>query len=121
MQFDSGSAKKRIFILTDGNVGEPEKVIQQAQDHSDHCRVFTFGLGSGCDKNLVTQVANKGRGTSTIVRDGGEDLNGQVVRALQNAMEPSLKAVKLGWNDLLQDANEVFRNQLVHSTCIFSG
>ena len=54
-------------------------------------RVFTFGLGSGCDVDLVRQMAEAGRGTCSIVKDGAADLNGQVIRALQNAMEPSLK------------------------------
>ena len=72
----------------------------QARAHRDSIRVFTFGLGSGCDKNLVTKVARAGRGTYTIVKDGGEDLNGQVIRALQNAMQPSLKDVQYGWNEV---------------------
>ena len=67
--------------------------------HRDTIRVFTFGLGSGCDRNLVTTVARAGRGTYTIVSDEGEDLNGQVIRALQNAMQPSFKDVEFGWND----------------------
>jgi len=65
---------------------------------SDTIRVFTFGLGSGCDKNLVAKVAQAGRGTHTIVEDGSADLNGQVVTALGLAMEPSLKGAKYGWN-----------------------
>lgn len=56
-------------------------------------RVFSFGLGSGCDKYLVENIAIAGRGTSTIVNDNDPNLSGLVVRALSNAMEPSLKAV----------------------------
>ena len=62
---------KRIFILTDGQVNNPASVILQAKEHSDSTRVFTFGLGSGCDRFLVKQTAKAGRGTHTIVRDGG--------------------------------------------------
>ena len=66
----------------------------------------------------MTNVARGGRGTYTIVKDGGQDLNGQVIRALQNAMEPSLIDVSYGWNDQpSQDGTEdIFRNQLVYST-----
>jgi len=60
--------------------------------------VFTFGLGSGCDENLVMNVAKVGRGSYTIVKDGATDLNGQVIRALTNAMEPSYKGAKWGFN-----------------------
>ena len=78
--------------------------------------MFTFGLGSGCDKNLVRNVAKAGRGTSTIVEDGSTDLNGQVIRALSNAMEPSLKGAKYGFNTDLSTDEEVFRNQMVYAT-----
>jgi len=36
-------------------------------------------------------VARAGRGSYTIVKDNATDLNGQVIRALTNAMEPSHK------------------------------
>ena len=81
--------------------------------------MFTFGLGSGCDKDLITKVAKAGRGTHTIVQDGGEDINGQVIQALQNAMQPSLKEVEYGWNGSIEvDKSEVFRNSLINSTTL---
>ena len=88
--YDSGK-KKRIFCLTDGQVSNSSQVIQAAREHRDQTRVYTFGLGSGCDKNLVTQVATAGRGSHTLVDDRAADLNAQVIRALTEAMQPSLK------------------------------
>ena len=87
---------------------------------SDDIRVFTFGLGSGCDINLVTKVALAGRGTHTIVKDGGADLNGQVIWALSNAIEPSLKGAQYGWNGKPIRNEEVFRNTLISSTMLCS-
>ena len=54
---DSPAQKKRVFILTDGCVRNPTEVINAAQAHSEHIRVFTFGLGSGCDSHLVKRTA----------------------------------------------------------------
>ena len=65
-EFNSG-LKKRIFLLTDGSVSSPQEVIAQATQHSDSARVFSFGLGSGCDRDLVINSARAGRGTYTIV------------------------------------------------------
>lgn len=108
-------------MLTDGCVGDPESVCQLAAEHSDTIRVFTFGLGSGCDKNLVIGAARAGRGTHTIVEDGSADLNGQVIRALSNAMEPSLKGASHGWMGKANDqAQELYRNSLLTSTKVFS-
>ena len=69
----------------------------------------------------MIKTAEAGRGTHTIVKDGGEDLNGQVIRALSNAMEPSFKGVSYGWEQKDEaKKKEVFRNSLVHSTNLFS-
>lgn len=62
-------------------------------------------------------MAKAGRGTHTIVKDNSEDLNGQVIRALSDAMEPSFKGVSYGWNGQNEKSEEeLFRNNLVHST-----
>ena len=84
----------------------------------DDIRVFSFGLGSGCDEQLVTQVAKAGRGTSTIVKDGCNDLNGKVINALSMAMSPSFCDTKYGFNDQLYEKNELFRNTLVSEKTI---
>ena len=82
--------------------------------------MFSFGLGSSCDERLVKDVVVAGRGTSTIVRDGYSDLNGLVIRALSNAMEPSLKDSKVIWNGKEEGAKELYRNSLLYSSCLMS-
>jgi len=76
-------------------------------------RVFSFGLGNGCDTHLVTQVARAGRGTYTIVKDKDPQLNGLVIRALASAMEPSLSNSRYGFNGQLCEPEELYRNSLV--------
>jgi hypothetical protein len=100
-------------------VGNPDAVIELAREKSATIRVFTFGLGSGCDVNLCEKTASAGRGTCSIVKDGASDLNGQVIGALKKAGEPSLKDCSFTW---LKESpvvlNEVFRNQSILSTKI---
>lgn len=86
----------------------------------DSVRVFSFGLGSGCDKNLVKKVAQAGRGTHTIVQDGDPNLNGLVIRALSNAMEPSLCDTKFGFNGELCNGEEMYRNSLLFASKIMT-
>ena len=100
LEQNKDSKKQRIFLLTDGQVGNPDKVMEAARNASDVARVFTFGIGSGCDANLVKGTARAGRGTYTIVKDGCSDLNGLVIKALTNAMEPSLKDTTISWNGI---------------------
>ena len=73
-------------MLTDGAVGMPEQVIEQAKLHSEAVRVFSFGVGSGCDQYLVEKSARAGRGTSTLVKDNDPNLNTLVIKALSCSM-----------------------------------
>lgn len=60
-------------------------------------KVFTFGLGSGVDRDLCEGTAKAGRGTCSIVPMQSADLNGLVVNALNNAQEPGLKNCWFEW------------------------
>ena len=60
--------------------------------------MFSFGLGAGCDTDLLTSVARAGRGTFTRLDEGSTDLNDKVNKTLSNAMEPILKGAQYGWN-----------------------
>ena len=71
--------QKRIFLLTDGEVRNPEEVVKQAGVLKDNTRVHTFGIGEGCDKFMVMETAESGRGSFSIVKDSSGQLNGQVV------------------------------------------
>ena len=105
--------RKRIFLLTDGAVSNPDAVISRIGQQSDSIRVFSFGLGSGCDASLVRRAAEAGRGMSTIVEDNATNLNGLVIRALSAAMEPSLRGARHGFNGALCPGKELYRNRLV--------
>lgn len=75
-EWPSNRQNKRVFLLTDGHVRSVDAVVEQAKEYAEQVRVFTFGLGSGCDTILVRRTAEGGRGTASIVADGSTDLNG---------------------------------------------
>ena len=69
----------------------------------------------------MKETARAGRGSATLVQDGGDQLKSCVIRALSLAMESSLEGVQYGWNDqLLEKEHELYRNQLVFQTQIMS-
>ena len=55
-------------------------------------RVFTFGIGRDCDKKLVEESAQVGRGINYLVEDSKDMdlLKTKIIDALQKAMEPAL-------------------------------
>jgi hypothetical protein len=76
-------------MLTDGEVENPEKVIKLARDNADRVKIHSFGVGSGCSKYLVENVAKAGRGTASFVVEQSNDLKGKVINALKKSYEPS--------------------------------
>ena len=63
-----------------------------------------------------------GRGYSTIVHDGQNDLNGQVIRSLNMACQTSMSLCGAihGFNGIYTKLDEVFRNQMVSETTIIN-
>ena len=47
----------RIFLLTDGEVSNGREITDFVKENSETARVFTFGIGKGCDKKLCRDIA----------------------------------------------------------------
>jgi hypothetical protein len=75
-------------------------------------------LGDDCGKDLVERTATAGRGTSTTVKDGDPNLSGLVIKALSDAMEPSFKNVKFGFNGQITKGEEIYRNRMIFQTAL---
>jgi hypothetical protein len=76
--------KKKVFLLTDGSVSKPELVIELVKKYNEVIKVHTFGIGSGCSKYLVKEVARAGRGSYCFVEEN-ENLKSKVISALKKA------------------------------------
>lgn len=89
---------KKIFLLTDGEVSNPDRVIALAKENSDKVRIHSFGVGRDCSKHLVLEVAKAGRGSYSFVDENSKNLKGLVITALRKAAEPSLKDCQFIYN-----------------------
>lgn len=47
-----GHSPKLVFLLTDGDVGNPDSIISIARKNSKRCRTFTIGIGNGASPYL---------------------------------------------------------------------
>ena len=120
MKVEAGKRKKRIFLLTDGDVSNKAEVIACARQNNKLARVHTFGIGSGCDISLVEGTAKAGLGTSSLVPDV-KNLSKQVITALKIASEPSFSNCTWQWSkDAPEVLGEIFRNQSVTQFKILS-
>ena len=59
MVTSSDRSVKKIFLLTDGEVSSPGKVVALARQAAmgSSCRIHTIGVGSDCSVSLVSEVA----------------------------------------------------------------
>ena len=107
-----------MFLLTDGCVSSPDRVIQSISQHcknDDTTKVFTFGISDYCDKRLVTESAKGGNGTCTLV--GNEEmsmLKEKVVDALRKAGVPSMQGCTFDFGTgLKKELGSLYQNELV--------
>ena len=87
--------QKRVFLLTDGQVGNSDEVVELISNHcdkDDSTKVFSFGISSGCDQDLIKRTAAAGQGSESIVMD--EDmplLKEKVIKSLRRAGAPAMQ------------------------------
>jgi len=80
---------KLVFLLTDGDVGNPDSIIGMARKNSKVCRTFTIGLGNGASPYLVREIALNGRGKHEIILDNN-NLQEKMMYLLQSSLSPVL-------------------------------
>jgi hypothetical protein len=74
VSLDIGNRKKRIFLLTDGEVGNKSEIIEFAKNSNKITKIHTFGIGDGCDRKLVSETAYAGRGSCNFAAESTKDL-----------------------------------------------
>ncbi len=66
---------KRLFLLTDGEVTSPNKVVELTLKNAKKIKVHTFGIGKKCSKDFLVEIAQVGRGSANFVDENLADLN----------------------------------------------
>ena len=63
----------RVFVLTDGVTNDSAAVLDCIKNQciqNPKTKIFSFGIGGGADKNLVTKMAEYGNGCHYFAADG---------------------------------------------------
>lgn len=75
-----------MFLITDGCVRNTDAVVDVLHRKLGDSRVFTMGLGSGADRNLIEQVSHVGNGKFEYVTDN-EKVIERVIALLESTAE----------------------------------
>jgi uncharacterized protein YegL len=102
--------ERRVFLLTDGGVSDPEAIINLVKKHCNtnkDDKVFTFGIGDGCSRYIVEESAKAGNGDFNFVAQTNiQQLKSIVISSLAKASEPSLKECEFDFGVQRREAKD---------------
>ncbi|XP_059587404.1 von Willebrand factor A domain-containing protein 5A isoform X2 [Alligator mississippiensis] len=87
---------RQIFVFTDGEVGNTQKVIAEVQRHHRSHRCFSFGIGQGASTALIKGIAKAGGGVAEFIT-GQDRMAAKVLRSLKWALQPAVTGISLSW------------------------
>jgi Ca-activated chloride channel family protein len=90
---------RQVVLLTDGEVSNEAAVIELAEKHRAHTRIFSFGIGVGASEHLVRSVARVTLGEAEFVHPG-ERIEPKVLRQFARLERPAVRDVKVEWEGL---------------------
>jgi len=88
--------RRQVVLLTDGEVSNEAAVIELAEMHRAHTRIFTFGIGYGASEYLVRSLARVTLGQAEFIHPG-ERIEPKVLRQFARLGRPAVRDVKVEW------------------------
>ncbi|KAN0029598.1 hypothetical protein ACTA71_007730 [Dictyostelium dimigraforme] len=88
---------RQVFILTDGEVSERDRLIDYVAKEANTTRIFTYGIGGCVDQELVIGLSKACKGYYEMIKDN-TNMEKQVMKLLNVAFEPMLSNIKLDWS-----------------------
>jgi len=93
---DGVSSLKDIIILTDGQVGNEDEVLDLVNGARKRARIFTVGIGYGPNEYFFKQVAKTTGGTFEHIAPG-ERIEPKVIRLLSRVTVGAVTDLKVYW------------------------
>jgi hypothetical protein len=89
-----GTGVRQLFVITDGEVSNTDRVLELCRRNSSSNRCFAIALGSGADAGLVQGIADVTGGRADFV-SGSDDLTGKVIGQLEVSLRGVLANVSI--------------------------
>ena len=89
---------RSIVLLTDGEVGNEQQLLDLVSSHRSHTCVYPIGIGSGPNEFLIKGLARTGNGAAEFVYPG-ERIEPKVLRMFNLITGPKLEDPEIRWTD----------------------
>ena len=100
---------RNIFLLTDGAIENKQNTLSLIENNNDKYFIYSIGIGSYFDKNLIKNAGVIGRGSYNFCKNI-ENLNEVIASELNKALNPYFTDIQI--NSFLDDKKNVVRNKL---------
>jgi Ca-activated chloride channel homolog len=98
-----------VMFLTDGYIGNEAEILDAVRAAIGNARLFSFGVGSSVNRELLDGLALEGRGEAQYFL-GGSSMAGSVDRFYERIRNPYLTDVELVWHGV--DVTDRYPQQL---------
>jgi Ca-activated chloride channel family protein len=93
---DDPGVVRQVVFLTDGSVGNEERLFGLIRQRLGDTRLFTVGIGSAPNGHFMTKAAEFGHGTFTYIGDL-QEVENKMDRLFRLLESPVLTAVEVSW------------------------
>ncbi|HHW77059.1 MAG TPA: VWA domain-containing protein [Xanthomonadaceae bacterium] len=92
-------ALRIVTFLTDGYIGNEAEILKLLQTHLGDARLYAFGVGTGVNRYLLSEMGRVGRGF-TRTMDPTEDLEKVAGELADRLQSPVLTDIEIDWGGM---------------------
>jgi Ca-activated chloride channel family protein len=92
----SNEAQRDIILLTDGEVGNEKQIFDLLKDQGRSLRVFSVGIGAGCNEYFIKGLARATEGASEFIFPG-ERIEPKVLSLFKKVNQTGLPEATIDW------------------------
>jgi len=92
----TASHLRQVVLITDGAIGNAEQLLSHIEHGRGEARLFTIGIGSAPNAQVLRRAAELGRGAQVTIRRI-EDVAAVTDALLRKLSAPALKDLKSSW------------------------
>ena len=90
----AGGGTRSLVIVTDGQVGNEDEILDLVREHRAGTRVFSVGIGYGPNEFFIRGIARRGRGAAEMVAPG-ERIEPRLLGLYRKMLSPGVEDLRI--------------------------